>query len=392
MLVQVAIALIALTAFSMLVFDYGVLWVSRGQAQNSADAGALAGAVSLAYVAPGNLDRARADAAAAAQRNRVWGEAPTVDPDTDVAFITCPPGAPGLPDTCIRVDTYRGAPGRAGGVRGTVLPTFFGQFVGVTQQGVRATATAQVAVGSQVTCLKPWAIPDTWLERRTPAEEYNRYVEHGVHAGDLLPDPRDVYIPRGGAPVDGFTQPTGYDPIGHPEQIGMQVTLKMGNPAQALQPGWFFPIDLPLEGGPETGGERYRENIAACNSMPVEIGDALVTEPGNMIGPTSQGMEDLIAQDPDAEWVDGEGIVNSCCPRSPRWVPIPLFSPEEYATQDRSTGRFTVTVIDILGFFIEGMQGNDVIGRLTLYPATASGGTGTGTPPSSFLRVVLLVR
>src|SRR5206468_4796273 len=48
-LIQVAISIMALTAFSAFVVDYGVLWVARGQAQNAADAGALAGAIALAY-------------------------------------------------------------------------------------------------------------------------------------------------------------------------------------------------------------------------------------------------------------------------------------------------------------------------------------------------------
>jgi hypothetical protein len=42
-LLQVTVALLALLALSGFVFDYGVMWVSRGQAQTSADAGALAG-------------------------------------------------------------------------------------------------------------------------------------------------------------------------------------------------------------------------------------------------------------------------------------------------------------------------------------------------------------
>ena len=49
---QVGLALIALLAFSAFVIDYGVLWVSRGQAQNAADAAALAGAVALSYDDP----------------------------------------------------------------------------------------------------------------------------------------------------------------------------------------------------------------------------------------------------------------------------------------------------------------------------------------------------
>ena len=42
-LVHVALAMLALIAFSALAIDYGAMWVSRGQAQNAADAAALAG-------------------------------------------------------------------------------------------------------------------------------------------------------------------------------------------------------------------------------------------------------------------------------------------------------------------------------------------------------------
>src|SRR6476646_5271241 len=48
-LVQVAIAILVLTALATFVIDHGVLWVSRGQAQNAADAGALSGAIARAY-------------------------------------------------------------------------------------------------------------------------------------------------------------------------------------------------------------------------------------------------------------------------------------------------------------------------------------------------------
>ena len=46
-IIHVALALLALIAFSAFVVDMGAMWVSRGQAQNAADAGALAGAVAL---------------------------------------------------------------------------------------------------------------------------------------------------------------------------------------------------------------------------------------------------------------------------------------------------------------------------------------------------------
>ena len=71
---------------------------------------------------------------------------------TDVTFPPCPPGAPGPPDTCVKVDAFRNQ------ARGNALPMFFGNLVGVSSQGVRATATAQIVAGNTDGCLKPWAI------------------------------------------------------------------------------------------------------------------------------------------------------------------------------------------------------------------------------------------
>ena len=58
-LVHVAVAMIGLVAFSALSVDYGVMWSSRRQAQNAADAAAHAGAVSLAFDNP-TISSARA--------------------------------------------------------------------------------------------------------------------------------------------------------------------------------------------------------------------------------------------------------------------------------------------------------------------------------------------
>src|SRR5262245_19116648 len=46
---HVAIALFALFGILVYVFDLGFVWVSRGQAQNAADAGALSGALARAF-------------------------------------------------------------------------------------------------------------------------------------------------------------------------------------------------------------------------------------------------------------------------------------------------------------------------------------------------------
>src|SRR5687768_6572923 len=136
-LVHVAIALVGLMAMSTFVIDYGILWTARRQAQNSADAGALAGAISLAFIDFNNQDMARDSALNVAGVNNVWGQSPDITPG-DVTFPVCPPGSPGAgTNSCIRVDVFRNQ--RAGG---SPLPTFFGKLVGIDEQGVRATATA----------------------------------------------------------------------------------------------------------------------------------------------------------------------------------------------------------------------------------------------------------
>lgn len=389
-LIQVAVAMLALLALTAFVFDYGVMWVSRGQAQNAADAGALSGAIALAFDDPDDQDAAREKAIVAAKQNRVWVEEPDVTP-ADVTFPPCPPGAPGPPDTCVKVDVFRNQ--RPGG---NPLPTFFARVVGITEQGVRATATAQVLIGLNSKCIKPWAMPDKWRDDRdnpqdnawTPDDEFERYVPNGNNAGALL-DPADVYIPPGVDGHTGFTVEQDY---------GTRMVLKHGTPQQAIAPGWFFPVVInPIEG---PGGDNYRENIATCDPTVVGPGTVLQVEPGNMVGPTSQGVELLIAQDPyPSRWDPTAGedgapysvcMNNGTCTVSPRLVALAVFNPDLYDA-GRASGRQDIIVTKIIGFWIEGMQGNDVIGYLTHYPALAEGGAPV-EEDSSFLRTVILVR
>ena len=84
-LVHVAIAMIGLTAFSSFVIDYGILWGARRQAQNSADAAAIAAATSLGYIDADDQARARSAAIAAGTATWVWGESPAIPPG-DVVF------------------------------------------------------------------------------------------------------------------------------------------------------------------------------------------------------------------------------------------------------------------------------------------------------------------
>src|SRR6185437_15755467 len=149
--VQVGIAMFVLVAFNVFVLDYGVMWVARQQAQNAADAGALAGAVARSYDDVGTTPTSETVrlAQATAAANMVWNQPATAE----VSSFDCPPGVDGR---CVRVDVYRDS------THGNPLPTIFGPLLGVTSQGVKAMAIGLSGIGNATNCLRPLAFADDW--------------------------------------------------------------------------------------------------------------------------------------------------------------------------------------------------------------------------------------
>jgi hypothetical protein len=136
-----------------------------------------------------------------------------------------------------------------------------------------------------------------------------------------------------------------------------------------MQPGWFFPIRI----GDNTGGSDYRADLGkGCPDRTASIGDLVYSEPGGMVGPTKQGMDDRIAQDPGAKWVEGAGIQNSTFPLgcsgsactgegSPRIMVVPLFNPQNQIPNGASAPQ---EIHNFGSFFIEEQKGNgDIIAR-----------------------------
>jgi hypothetical protein len=401
-LIHVAMLLFVFMGFSMFVTDLGALWLARGQAQNAADAGALAGAISRAFddtsaspAVGGIVDKS---ALAAVANHTVIDGAPTASVLLSGRDAGACPTYAAAGATCVRVDVYRDGTNSS-----TTLPTFFGNVFGITSQKIKATATAQVGVANATDCLRPFGVPDLYIDANpgdadNPMGEYHKYYKNGPNAGTPLPI-QDTYVkPTKTDPGTGYTIANNY---------GQQLTLKFGNPnaSDPISPGWFLPIDVPLANSPDTGKDRYRDNIAGCNGVPVEIGEYLPTETGAAIGPTRMGIQALIDQDPSAMWSNGQ-IVGTCAPGcgqySPRVIALAVYDTGklEYSITHNdwsycAGGGKCVQIVNFLAFFVDHIDaGGNVIGYLVREAAilTTNGGTTNVGGPSAFLYVIQLIQ
>lgn len=371
MFVFVGLGLLAFVAASMLAIDVGMLMTARAQAQNSADAGALAGAVALVF--DDYLDRspsgpAVTSAVAAAASNQVMREVVSVTP-ADVQFLNDPTGEPNR----VRVTVFRRAD------RGNPVSTLVAAYFGVATVDIAATATAEASPANAATCVKPWAVPDKWDERQTPTWDENDTFDLFDNKKKPLANP-DVYVPADQGGYTGFdSNPTGPD-------FGRQILLKAGNPNQAISSSHFYPIALP----PDSGAAWYEENIPNCYSGLIQMAQEISVEPGNMTGPTVQGTQELIDRDPGAYWDAAQKRVVSQFSPSPRSVVIPVFDPKVYE-ESRQHGRQDIKVANLVGFFIEDLQGNDVLGRIVPMTGLIRAEQGP-VPGGAFLKAIRLVQ
>lgn len=412
-IIQLAVCLLGLMAFTAFVVDNGILYTARGHAQNAADSGALAAAITLEFN-PTADTAARAAAKAFAGATPVW-DALTAPGDILVQTgLPCPPGSGGGPG-CVRVDVMRGATDRNGVKHTNTISTFFAQLVGVTSQGINATAMAQVTAGNAVRCIKPWIVADKWIDN-------NEAPIGGWTQNDSYSPPTDVYV------KPGFTPDS---------DTGLELVLKEGA-IGTWSSGWTQQIDFGV-----SGSSAYGDEIAGCpawvptvaiynNKIPCAAkGDApdptqgcVSVKTGMAQGPTSSNVDTLVASDPGAHW-DGTKVTGGCmdsnnCTNpdglniSPRIVPIAVFNTEAYYNESNSgacSGTGCVAqVVNLIGFFLEGMcdevypvaasrpaycgsnseAKKAVVGRLIKYPGQLVNTGGTTT--SSFAQAVRLVR
>ena len=439
-LIHVALLLFVMMGLSMFVTDYGVLWLARGQAQNAADAGALAAAVSLAF--DNSTDYSTTGPAynagtRAATTNTVFGAAPTtvevfVDPATYGTWVPQP--VPDICNTiggCAQVNVYR-----------TGMPTWFANVFGISSQQIRATATAQARGANAVRCLKPFGILDKWQDERLNTGVASDRMWHTGEDGDTPISTYDhYYSPTGSTladlntppPLDTYTRPvlgnpgspgTSFQALPMPGgDIGRQLALTTGmqndrppngangstnNPFIA---GWFVPVS-PIGGGNTVD---YKAAITGCVSQTVSLGQTLdiLNVPGNRTQKTAQAIgcgppdmsgcdsgmyaqdaNSLYNQDPGAHWVDScTCVMGSAHALSPRVVPAAIVDPDQYISA-QNNGSSTITLINMVGMFIDGFRVSDgtVVVHLMRLPAEFTANGGAVPAANSFLEYISLVR
>ena len=375
------------------MIDLGMQLVARHQAQNAADAAALAGATALSvdsYTDRSDSGPAKQAALAVAASNRVWGESPAVTA-ADVTFPVCPDSfeaGPSAPPklACVNVAVYRDAE------HNNPLSTFFGQMFGVNTAGVAATATAEAKEGNATDCLKPLAIPDRWLERYPVAAPWSATAAFDKwdpsNPSVLLVPPDSYASPTPLASGTGLTMTADF---------GREILLtpgSVGTPISLIQPWQYLPVQIPGS----VYGNDLRGNIEQCAAVPVAIGDRLNLVTGSVSGTVASALQTLVDRDPGARWnpatrrIEGScaDTLPRCASMSPRLIAVALYDPNDLADRSRA-GATSILVRNIVGLFVDSVSGTNATAHITRHPGKVLATAIRLTDASSFLRASLLV-
>src|SRR5439155_25550460 len=136
--------------------------------------------------------------------------------------------------------------------------------------------------GNAESCVKPWAIPDKWVERQTPAWDATDTFTAFPANPSLFPD---IFRNITQSGYTGYTR----SQVGTQLQLGADTTYSIG--AQR-----FLALRLPGS----SGEADFVNNITGCETSQLTIGDTLTFESTALAQDTIDGVNALIALDPTA--------------------------------------------------------------------------------------------
>ena len=337
-----AVSLLTLLAVAALAIDLGMLYTARAEAQRAADAAALAGASAYLDFIPATaaVDTAQARAIQYAMQNNIRN---VPIQGTDLGVNVDPAN--------YRVTVS---------VRSVGLPMWFGSLLGPRYREVTAEAAAVAAPAGGVKCVKPFAIPDSWSEITGEDTDADRRWDTGegwdynTAAGD--------YYKKWSPSLPNDPTATGYssqwrNQIGTamPFDDGLVMSIKSQRPGDAITSGFFYPWRI----GTSSGAQDYKDNITGCNPAVAQVGVPYDIEPGNMVGPTRQAVQEVMNTDPGAYWDAATSSVMGSAwganwQASPRVMIAGLFDPGQIAGIQGSSNPIVFN--DFALFFLEGFD------------------------------------
>lgn len=385
--VLVAVSMLAVLGFCALAIDMGMLYVAHNDAQRAADAAALAGASAFMEQDAALAEPvARARAMEYARRN-TFQNGPIDSSEVSIRVVP--------ESSLVGVRVQRES-----------VPTLFARVLGKRYVPIGAYAAAEAVQAGNARCLKPFAVPDMWYDQN--GDTNNDRVWDNGETWTYGDSPGDYYMPYsgpGGSPMEtgygsGFRNSSSYQ-----ADFGRQIKIKVTNPqdVSAPSPGIFLPWRLPPDssqqqcskgggGGQTSGAATYRRNICTCNTSPIALNAPYQIETGDMVGPTWQGVGELINQDPNAVWDDATHSVTgstlgSGWMSSPRVVRIALFAPGQIT----KSGMQTIEFNNFALMFIEAQNSlkDPVTGRFLYY---VSGSDAPGSTTGSLVKTLKLVK
>lgn len=343
--VLVAITLAAVCGMGALALDVGVLFAAKNGAQNAADAGALAGAFTFLNPAAVQPAAAQTEAVALANANSILGEPVQINTSNVSVDIANQMVTVTVPRT---------------GSNG--IQTFFARVFGVTHADVLATASGQTLPWASGTGnLRPLFVPNTILSTLAPGAACTAQQTILDSQGNLTSFARS--------------------------QIGTAMIMRPTSPSGSLLPGQFYSLDFGS--GASTYSCALSSSLTSCGITPglAICGNSYPTENGNMVGPTTQGINTLVGSFPDIWEAPGAYLhPNGTITDTSKQVATVAVWDDCCPNCAVGTGKSMVPVIGFSNWFVEGMTKSGGPGVLANFldgagcgVNNANGGPATGS-------------